>query len=449
VVGGDVGVVGVGDVVDLQAGVEVGEVDQPVVGGQAGQALLLVLVVRAGPAALGAKAGRVVPGRGAGRGEEGHQDRVGLVGDVDGGDVAGGVVAVLAECFAVDDDEVAAGEGDGGVDGDGGAERGVDAQGGDVGGVVFVGDVEDDQAAAHPRAVGPVAEGVGAAVQGQAVLGVGAAGGQLALVAGGVGFAGCFVLAGVPSGAGLLGGGRVGDVNNGEDLAFEAGQVAGGIHPGAAVVEVAVGAGAAADPGAQQLGPVGFVHVPDEEAVLRLGVRAAEGQAGRRVLQRGDHEAVGDLYLDGHGVRRPGQPAQQLRVLGVGHLQDGPPGVPEPGDVQEEPPPGFLQGQLQSGPAVEVVVGEQVHVVAPHGKISALRQPDGWPAPSGTVNEAAWAISAAISGCSCWWRACSAATFASNSGSSESETSMAANFSRCGMPHSSSRTCTGWFRYAQ
>src|SRR5215467_2965475 len=60
VVAGDVGVVGVGDVVDLQAGVEVGEVHKPVVGCQAVQTLLLVLVVRAGPAALGAKAGGVV-----------------------------------------------------------------------------------------------------------------------------------------------------------------------------------------------------------------------------------------------------------------------------------------------------------------------------------------------------------------------------------------------------
>src|SRR5215469_10863508 len=41
----DVRVVGVADVVDLQAGVEVGEVDKPVVGRQAVQALLLVLVV--------------------------------------------------------------------------------------------------------------------------------------------------------------------------------------------------------------------------------------------------------------------------------------------------------------------------------------------------------------------------------------------------------------------
>src|SRR5215831_20638929 len=211
VVAGDVRVAGVGDVVDLQAGVEVGEVDGPVVGGQAGQALLLVLVVRAGPAALGAKARRVVTFRGPGRGEQGHQDRVGLVGDVDGRGVAGGFVAVFPQRFAVDDHDVAAGQRHRRVHGDGGAQRGVDRQGGDVGGVVFVGDVEDDHAAAHPRAVGPVAEGVGAAVQGQAVLGVGPAGGQLPLVLSRVGFAGCGVLPGVPPGAGGLGVGWVGD----------------------------------------------------------------------------------------------------------------------------------------------------------------------------------------------------------------------------------------------
>src|SRR6516164_3192224 len=215
VVAGDVRVAGVGDVVDLQAGAEVGQVDQPVVGRQAGQALLLVLVVRPEPAALVAEARRVVAGRRAGRGEHGHQDRVGLVGDVDGRHVAGRFVAVLPQCFAVDDHDVAAGQRHRGVHGDGGAERRVDRQGGDVGGVVLVGDVEDDHAAAHPRAVGPVAEGVGAAVQGQAVLGVGPAGGQLALVLRRVGLAGRFVLPRVPPGAGHLGVRRVGDVDDG------------------------------------------------------------------------------------------------------------------------------------------------------------------------------------------------------------------------------------------
>src|SRR5262249_35994036 len=309
VVPGDMRVVGVGDVVDLQAGVEVGEVDVPVVGCQAGQALLLVLVVRAGPAALGAKAGGVVAGRGPGRGEEGHQDRVGLVGDVDGRHVAGGFVAVFPQRFAVDDHDVAAGQRDRGVHGDGGAERRGDREGGGGGGGGVVGGGGGGQAAAAPWAGGAGGRGGGggargeggrggggggggAAVQGQAVLGVGAAGGQPPLVFGGVGLAGRFVLPGVPPHARGLGAGRVGDVDDGQDLALEAGQVGGGVDPWAAVVEVAVGAGAAADPGAQQLGSVGFVHVPDEEAVLRLGVRVADPQAGRRVFQRRDHDAA-------------------------------------------------------------------------------------------------------------------------------------------------------------
>src|SRR5215470_4039455 len=214
VVAGDVRVVGVGDVVDLQAGVEVGEVDQLVVGGQAVQALLLVLVVRAGPAAFGAKARRVVAGRGPGRGEEGHEDRVGFVGDVDGGDVAGGFVAVFPQRLAVDDHDIAAGQRHRRVHRDGGAERRVDRQRGDVRRVVLVGDVEDDHPAAHPRAVGPVTQGVRAAVQGQAVLGVGAPGGQPPLVGGGVGLPGRLVLPRMPPRACGLGVGRVGDVDD-------------------------------------------------------------------------------------------------------------------------------------------------------------------------------------------------------------------------------------------
>src|SRR5215831_16023870 len=54
---GDVRVVGIADVVDLQAGVEVGEIDVAVVGRQAVQALLLVLVVRPEPAASWRKLG--------------------------------------------------------------------------------------------------------------------------------------------------------------------------------------------------------------------------------------------------------------------------------------------------------------------------------------------------------------------------------------------------------
>ena len=138
--------------------------------------------------------------------------------------------------------------------------------------MVLVGDVEDDHPVAHPRAVGPITQRVGPAVQRQAVLSrVRAPGGELPLVLRSVGLSGRLVLPRMPPGARRLGVGRVGDVDDGQHMPLEAGQGAGGVDPRAAIVEVAVRAGGAADPVAQQLGPVGFVHVPDEEAVLRRG----------------------------------------------------------------------------------------------------------------------------------------------------------------------------------
>src|SRR5262249_9208188 len=139
---GDVRVVRIADVVDLQAGVEVGEIDVPVVGRQAVQALLLVLVVRPESAALLAEARGVVTARRAWLGKQGHQDRVGLIGDVDGRDVGGGFVALLAQRLAVDDYDVAARQRHCRVHGDGAAKRRVDRQRGDVSRVVVVGDVE-------------------------------------------------------------------------------------------------------------------------------------------------------------------------------------------------------------------------------------------------------------------------------------------------------------------
>src|SRR5262249_37963251 len=149
---GDVRVVGIADVVDLQAGVEVGEIDVPVVGRQAVQALLLVLVVRPEPAALLAEARGVVTVRRAGLGKQGHQDRVGLIGDVDGRDVGGGFVALLAERLAVYDYDVAVLQRHCRVHGDGAAKRRVDQQRGDGFWGGLGGDVQDDHPAPHPRA---------------------------------------------------------------------------------------------------------------------------------------------------------------------------------------------------------------------------------------------------------------------------------------------------------
>jgi hypothetical protein len=200
----------------------------------------------------------------------------------------------------------------------------------------------------HPRAVSTIDQDVGAAVKGQAVPRVGAAGGEPPLVLGVyVSPAALFCM---PPHAGGLGVGRVDD---GQYMALEVRQGAGGV-----------------DPLAQQLGPAGLVHAPDPEAVFRLGGAIADHQAGRRELERGDHRSVRDLDLEGHGVRRPVEEAEQLGVLWVGHIQDAPSRVPEPGDVEEEPAVDVLQGQLESRPAVEVVIGEQIDVVVPHVQAS-------------------------------------------------------------------------------
>jgi hypothetical protein len=45
---------------------------------------------------------------------------------------------------------------------------------------------------------------------------------------------------------------------------------------------------------------------------------------------------------------RPVEEAEQLGALGVGHVQDAPARMPEPGNVEEEPSRDFLQGQLES-----------------------------------------------------------------------------------------------------
>lgn len=70
-----------------------------------------------------------------------------------------------------------------------------------------------------------------------------------------------------------------------------------------------------------------------------FGGAGADGQAGRRVFQRGDHRPVCNLYLEGHPVGRAVEEAEQLGMLGVGHVQDAPARVPESGDVEEEPSP--------------------------------------------------------------------------------------------------------------
>src|SRR5262249_8241692 len=151
---------GVAHVIDLEAGVEVGEVHEPVVGCEAVQALLLVLVVRAESAALFDEAASAIGMRWARLWEYSHDHRSGLVGDVQGGDVVGGFGTPLWQCLAVDDNDIAADERHRRVNCDGAAKRRIYREGRDTLGTLLVGDIEDHHPGALPRTVGTIRDHV-------------------------------------------------------------------------------------------------------------------------------------------------------------------------------------------------------------------------------------------------------------------------------------------------
>src|SRR5215471_14323371 len=132
VVGIDEWITGVAHVIDLEAGVEVREVHEPIVGCEAIQALLLVLVVWTGSTTLVDDAASAVRLRWTRWREDGHDHRIGFVGDVHRGDVIGGFGTSLLECLTVDDNDIAVDERHRRVHCDGAAKRGVYREGRDV-----------------------------------------------------------------------------------------------------------------------------------------------------------------------------------------------------------------------------------------------------------------------------------------------------------------------------
>jgi len=130
----------------------------------------LVLIVGADSAALLDEAARAEGLRWPRWREDGRDHRIGLVGDVHRGDVVGGFGAPLLECLTVDNDDIAADERHGRVNGDGAAKRRIDRESRDVLGMLLVGDVKDDHPGALPRAVGTIGDHVGTAMEAKAEL---------------------------------------------------------------------------------------------------------------------------------------------------------------------------------------------------------------------------------------------------------------------------------------
>jgi hypothetical protein len=104
----------IGDVVDLDSGVEVRHEDVILDRCEAALALWLVLVMRAESPAAHEESGRCA-GRWFGDREQRDQDRVSFVADIDDAGVIDGIHPAFLERFVVDDHEIAVGQGHGGV----------------------------------------------------------------------------------------------------------------------------------------------------------------------------------------------------------------------------------------------------------------------------------------------------------------------------------------------
>ena len=231
--------------------------------------MLLVLVVRARSTTLLREATCAVAVRWLWSWEDSHDRWIRLVRDVHRGDIVGGFGTPLLKCLTIDNDDVAPDERNSGMNRDGAAQRRIDREGRDVLGTFSVGDIEDHHPGALPGKECAICDHIRAAMETKAELaGEGLTAGKTALLLRRVRLASGLVLPGIPPLPGDLRIGRIFDVDDRQNVTFEPGERAGGVDPSTAVVEIAMGAGLAADPTPEQLGPIRLLDVPDEKAVL-------------------------------------------------------------------------------------------------------------------------------------------------------------------------------------
>lgn len=177
--------------------------------------------------------------------------------------------------------------------------------------------------------------------------------------------------------------GGIGEIENHVLVSSESGLVGGEVGVASAGVEVAVRSRPAGVPGADRRWSCGIAHVPHPHArgrgspghVLRTveqGVAQQPGEAlprrvsqqlRRRFLEASEHQAIGDLHLHGRGVCRPGHERQQLGHRWLGHVEHAPAAVPQVRGVEVPTTPDDLKRELERGPAVEVMVANQVEVL--------------------------------------------------------------------------------------
>ena len=156
---------------------------------------------------------------------------------------------------------------------------------------------------------------------------------------------------------------RIVDVDDLENVAFVSLGQARRIDVAAAVIVVAVRAGAAGLEMAEPLRVFGVGEVPDEKPFLER--RAGRVAPSRRdPLERGDHAPLGDLHLQRPGIGRPRQKAHEARPRRIRHLDDVEAGMPQRAGVEVPALARLVQRELEGGPIVEIGVADLVDMAA-------------------------------------------------------------------------------------
>ena len=258
----------IGDVVDAQTGIEIGEEYQVVVAQQRTLELVLMLVVRAEAPAAHAEVLERRVRRGRRQGKERYQARPGFVLDVDQTGKAQRLVAVLGNRLGIDHDEPALGERLCGVHRDEALKRRRERKIGYQARTLHVRDVEDHESARAVGKVSPLPCDIGAAVQHGAERHPALApGNPLALA---------------PPARDLDWVRRIGDVDDLVDVPGEAGGQRGRMHVAPPGVVVAVRAVAAGTVVAELPRVLGIREIPDQKAfvIADAGIRRRQPFVG-------------------------------------------------------------------------------------------------------------------------------------------------------------------------
>ena len=156
---------------------------------------------------------------------------------------------------------------------------------------------------------------------------------------------------------------RISDIDDTIDFSRHTRRAGRRVNEIAAVVKIAMRAGAA---GLEMADPARFgrlANVEDEKAFGKgLAVNAAPTR--RNAFQRRNHFSFGDLDLDGPSIFRAWNISDELRRRWIRDVENAPAAMPEMREIEIPAAVHLLHRELERRLAIEIVIANQVDVVS-------------------------------------------------------------------------------------